>query len=200
MLNHLDKHQVLTSLNHGFRSGFSCETQLVRHHSRPVELLWLEQTSGHSGFQQGFRHHASSETPLQDWSLRDQRTNTSVDFQLPNPAKDVRGSWRRRIPPRRGRFSRPTWHGARTLAFSLPFQRSTGMCQLPDPSFRWWLSALKTISSMKDHQILQQDLNNLQKWATDWGMKFNAKKCYLLSSKTTTSYFYTVNNQILKQV
>ena len=29
MLNHLDKHQVLTSLNHGFRSGYSCETQLV---------------------------------------------------------------------------------------------------------------------------------------------------------------------------
>ena len=29
MLNHLDKHKVLTSLNHGFRSGYSCETQLV---------------------------------------------------------------------------------------------------------------------------------------------------------------------------
>ena len=29
MLNHLDKHQVLTSLNHGFCSGYSCETQLV---------------------------------------------------------------------------------------------------------------------------------------------------------------------------
>ena len=29
MLNHLDKHQVLTSLNHGFRSGYSCETELV---------------------------------------------------------------------------------------------------------------------------------------------------------------------------
>ena len=27
MLNHLDEHQVLTSLNHGFRSGYSCETQ-----------------------------------------------------------------------------------------------------------------------------------------------------------------------------
>ena len=29
MLNHLDKHRVLTSLNHGFSSGYSCETQLV---------------------------------------------------------------------------------------------------------------------------------------------------------------------------
>ena len=29
MLNHLDKHQVLTSPNHGFRLGYSCETQLA---------------------------------------------------------------------------------------------------------------------------------------------------------------------------
>ena len=29
LLNHLDKHNILTSLNHGFRAGYSCETQLV---------------------------------------------------------------------------------------------------------------------------------------------------------------------------
>jgi hypothetical protein len=28
-MKHLEKHNVLTSLNHGFRSGYSCETQLV---------------------------------------------------------------------------------------------------------------------------------------------------------------------------
>ena len=29
ILKHLEKHRVLTSLNHGFRSGYSCETQLL---------------------------------------------------------------------------------------------------------------------------------------------------------------------------
>jgi hypothetical protein len=29
MLKHLEKHKMLTSLNHGFRSGYSCETQLL---------------------------------------------------------------------------------------------------------------------------------------------------------------------------
>ena len=29
MMNHLEKHNILTSLNHGFRSGHSCETQLT---------------------------------------------------------------------------------------------------------------------------------------------------------------------------
>ena len=28
LLNHLEKNKILTNLNHGFRSGFSCETQL----------------------------------------------------------------------------------------------------------------------------------------------------------------------------
>ena len=29
MLNHLDLHKILTHLQHGFRSGYSCETQLL---------------------------------------------------------------------------------------------------------------------------------------------------------------------------
>ena len=29
LLNHLDKNDIFTNLNHGFRSGFSCETQLL---------------------------------------------------------------------------------------------------------------------------------------------------------------------------
>ena len=29
ILTHFDKHSILTSLNHGFRSGYSCETQLL---------------------------------------------------------------------------------------------------------------------------------------------------------------------------
>ena len=58
----------------------------------------------------------------------------------------------------------------------------------------------RPINSIEDHQILQQDLNKFYNWAKAWGMKFNAKKCYLLSSRTKTSYFYTINDQILKQM
>ena len=29
ILTHLEKYNILTSLNHGFRSGYSCETQLI---------------------------------------------------------------------------------------------------------------------------------------------------------------------------
>ena len=63
--------------------------------------------------------------------------------------------------------------------------------------FRYLLGNSNSIS---DHQILQQELDNLQKWARDWGMKFNAKKCYFLSTKTKSSHFYTVDDHILQQV
>jgi hypothetical protein len=29
ILTHLENYNILTSLNHGFRSGYSCETQLI---------------------------------------------------------------------------------------------------------------------------------------------------------------------------
>lgn len=58
----------------------------------------------------------------------------------------------------------------------------------------------RTIKSQSDHEILQQDLNNLQKWADTWGMWFNAKKCYIMSIRKKTSKFYSLNNHILEEV
>ena len=39
----------------------------------------------------------------------------------------------------------------------------------------------RKISSSKDQEELQNDLKKLETWAETWGMKFNAKKCYILS-------------------
>jgi hypothetical protein len=33
------------------------------------------------------------------------------------------------------------------------------------------------IKTAKDHQKLQADLEQLEIWAKDWGMRFNAKNC-----------------------
>jgi hypothetical protein len=33
-------------------------------------------------------------------------------------------------------------------------------------------------NSENDHTTLQNDLKNLEKWASDWGMHFNAKVLY----------------------
>ena len=58
----------------------------------------------------------------------------------------------------------------------------------------------RQIRSQRDHQILQDDLNKLEKWAETWGMTFNASKCTILSINTKSSHFYMLQDQILKQV
>ena len=42
----------------------------------------------------------------------------------------------------------------------------------------------KTIKTSDDHQILQNDLNLLTKWSTDWLMDFNISKCKILQITT----------------
>ena len=58
----------------------------------------------------------------------------------------------------------------------------------------------RTIKCMDDHLKLQQDLASLEKWAENWGMRFNAKKCYVMSINSKSSHFYSLDNQILGQV
>ena len=52
----------------------------------------------------------------------------------------------------------------------------------------------REIKSQQDHQTLQEDLISLEPWADKWGMKFNTKKCYIMS------YFYQLDQHILEQV
>merc|ERR1712049_94088 len=61
-------------------------------------------------------------------------------------------------------------------------------------------SLYRVINSIDDHISLQSDLTSLEKWANDWGMKFNATKCYVLPIKKKSSYFYQLNNTILQEV
>jgi len=58
----------------------------------------------------------------------------------------------------------------------------------------------RNIKHQEDHQKLQKDLENLEHWATIWGMGFNAKKCYIMSINQRTSKLYELNNHILQQV
>ena len=58
----------------------------------------------------------------------------------------------------------------------------------------------REIHSIEDHIILQKDLHKLEVWAKEWGMKFNAKKCYILPTKTKSSYFYKLDREILMHV
>ena len=58
----------------------------------------------------------------------------------------------------------------------------------------------REINSQNDYNKLQKDLENLEKWAENWGMRFNATKCYIMSIKKKTHKFYKLGGHILEQV
>ena len=58
----------------------------------------------------------------------------------------------------------------------------------------------RPIHSLQDQVILQEDLQQLQHWADDWGMRFNASKCQLLRISRLQhplERFYAISDQIL---
>ena len=54
-----------------------------------------------------------------------------------------------------------------------------------------------------NQNIIQNDLEALERWAADWGMKFNASKCYVMSihrKHSSLTKFNQLSGQILQQV
>ena len=61
----------------------------------------------------------------------------------------------------------------------------------------------RSVKTQQDQQQLQTDLHSLERWATKWGMCFNATKCYFMSihiSRNPLTTHYILNNHILEHV
>ena len=54
--------------------------------------------------------------------------------------------------------------------------------------------------TQQHHITLQQDRQHLEIWAQSWGMKCNAKECYILSIRGKSKHYYSLDNTILQQV
>ena len=53
-------------------------------------------------------------------------------------------------------------------------------------------------STREDHISLQYDLQNLETWAKTWRMRFNAKKCYIMSINTKSTHFFQLDGHIVQ--
>ena len=61
----------------------------------------------------------------------------------------------------------------------------------------------RPIYSVDDQSALQRDLSSLERWGDTWGMKFNAKKCQIITlarGRRPFIHFYTLCNHILESV
>ena len=58
----------------------------------------------------------------------------------------------------------------------------------------------REVRSFQDRLTLQSYLKSLEEWAARWGMRFNTQKCYVLSTKPRSHFYYRLGGTILKHV
>lgn len=205
ILNHLEKYNIFTHLQHGFRSGHSCETQLINtmhdimksnDKKEQIDLVILD-------FSKAFDTvpHRKLLHKLSNYGIRGNINNWIRNFLM-------------------NRHQRVVIDGVSSLPCSVDSGVPQGtvlgpllfLCHINDlpksvtSQVRLFADdclLYRTVKSLDDHLKLQQDLDSLQKWAQTWGMKFNEAKCYIMSihrKKQPSNYNYLLNNQILEQV
>lgn len=205
VLDHLERHQILTNVQHGFRSGHSCETQLIntlqdiqKHYDQKhqVDITVLDfsnafDTVPHQRLISKLNHYGIR-GEIRSWistflSNRQQRVvvegevsdDTSVDSGVPQ--RTILGPFLFLLHIN----DLPTVVNSTVRLFA-------DDCLLYRP-----------IITPEDQHLLQQDLVTLEHWSTKWGMRFNAKKCEILRitrSRSPLQHMYTLCDDTLSQV
>ena len=202
MLHHFEKNKVLTNLNHGFRSGYSCETQLavtIDELSQNVEngeqtdVIILDFSKAFDMVPHKLLLHKLNcygiRGQLLKWLenfLTKRKMKVVVDGQSSKDADVLSG-----VP--QGTVLGPILFLVHIN--DLPERVSSCVRLFADDCLLY-----RVIRTIQDHIALQEDLKNLEKWAAEWGMKFNAVKCYTLPIKQKTFYMYQLDNTFLKEV
>ena len=96
----------------------------------------------------------------------------------------------------------PSWDGVLFLIFinNLPDNIRSYVRLFADDCVLY-----RNIKSLTDCQILQDDLNSLAQWETDWQLKFNVAKCHSLRvtrhlPSNQMHFNYSIHQQTLEQV
>ena len=204
---HLDAHGILSPANHGFRKNHSCETQLLltthdllrlRDQGYQVDVAILDfskafDTVPHKRLL-GKLEHYGIKGNVHRWIgnfLSGRKQSVVVDGSFSRQEDVLSG-----VP--QGTVLGP-------LLFLLHIN------DLPasvDPDTRCRLFAddcllYRKIESIEDQLALQNDLRRLQLWAAQWGMRFNASKCYIMSIHRGSShlpFLYELCNTVLTSV
>ena len=212
IMQHLSEHNILVESQHGFRSGRSCETQLVQFMHDLYENLDGAHNRGHKqtdliimDFAKAFDKvpHRRLIYKLEYYGIRNHilqwitawlsgRTQKVVlDGACSDPAPVLSG-----VP--QGSVLGPILF----LIFinDLPDNISSTVRLFADDCVLY-----RNIRRSEDQQLLQEDLDKLARWEEAWLMKFNVAKCHTMRvTKHPPSkqiiHNYVLHNQVLENV
>ena len=200
-MKHLTHHNILCDNQHGFLKFRSCESQLVitlndllknLDNCEQTDVILLDFAKAfdkvnHSSLVKKLDHYGIRNSLL-SWItcfLSDRTQHVIMDGSLSSPASVQSG-----VP--QGTVLGP-------LLF-LIYINDLPQYVSPGTETRLFAddSALyRKISTSEDHQILQRDLEGLQKWEDMWSMQFHPDKCQLLrisKKKSPSEFTYSIHN------
>ena len=205
IIHHLDTHNILSKLQHGFRSKHSCVSQLtitmndlLKHRDKrtQIDMAILDfskafDTVPHQRLL-GKLSFYGIKGPLLNWIaafLKDRHQRVVVEGMTSGEVPVDSG-----VP--QGSVLGP-------LLFILHINDLPNVVTSQVRLFADDCLLYRPIRSVVDQEGFQRDLEALEQWATTWGMRFNAKKCYLMNITRTRNHLthnYSLNNHILQTV
>ena len=203
IMSHLDKHNVLTDSQHGFRARRSCETQLVSlvHELASSLDSGIQTDLAILDFSKAFDKvpHKRLLKKLDHYGVRgntyfwvkdflsDRKQQVIVDGAISDPGPVTSG-----VP--QGTVLGPLLF----LIFinDLPDQLNCKVRLFADDCIVY-----SKIHSEQDQHNLQSDLETLANWENTWGMEFHPQKCSIMSitrSKSPRLYNYKLKGHTLE--
>ncbi len=205
IMQHVEEHGILTDLQHGFRSGRSCETQLLitlqdllglRDQNVQTDLAILDfskafDTVPHNSLLGKLEHYGINNN-IRNWIsafLKTRHQCVVVDGVKSSPVTVDSG-----VP--QGTVLGP-------LLFllhinDLPQHVTSTVRMFADDCLLY-----RAIKSQQDQLELQHDIDSLVTWSKTWGMSFNAQKCNIMRisrSRSPLTKLYTLSGFILEEV
>ena len=180
ILAHLEDHKILTDLQHGFRSGRSCETQLV---TTFQDLAQMHNKKGSQIDIAVLDFSKAFDTVPHDGlhSKVDGKQSSLIDVVSGVPQGTVLGP----------------------LLFLLHINDLPSVVSSKVRLFADYCLIYRNIKNKEDQIALQKDLNLLENWGNTWGMRLNAAKCNIMRVSRTRDpklFNYSLTGQVLEEV
>ena len=193
---HLNLYDIITNLQHGFRGGFCCETQLIiathdwasiLNSCVQVDAIMLDFSTAFDRVSHAKLIHKliSAKTLLWLTGFLSNRTQ----FVIVDGSHSSHMAVTPGVP--QGTVLGPTL----LLLFinGIVNHRNSNMRIFADDEVVY-----SEISSVSDHTDLHHDLHSLESWAQTWQISSNISKCQYLSisnMNNSSAYDYTLNSQ-----
>ena len=207
IMSHLEKYNILSDFQHGFRSNHSCESQLIitiedlarnLDNSLQTDLQILDfqkafDTVPHQRLLKKLDHYGirgSIWKWIQNW-LMNRTQKVVVDGESAQPARVISG-----VP--QGTVLGPLMFLVYINDIASHIDSSTRIRLFADDCLLY-----RVIRTSNDNDILQTDLTSLYKWSIKWQMSFNTSKCKTLRVTTKRHPIvctYSMGNEILECV